>query len=127
MQMCHAVTVAIMINRSRFLNSAKENPRGLQKYDSQWLLCLLHPGSNTASSVDFFLGWPTPFILVLGRLNQGIKTRSESRDADGNSYLRQKFLALPNLSVQRSEECGLILRFCQYLIDVCLRELHRWV
>ena len=89
-------------------------------YNSQRLLRLFHPGSNTASSIDLFLRWAAPFIFVLCRLDKTIKTRSEGQNADGGSYLRQKLLALPNLSVQRREECRLVLCFCQHLIDLRL-------
>lgn len=40
------------------------------------LLRFFHPGSNVAPGVDLFLRWPTPFILVLGSLDQTIKTRN---------------------------------------------------
>lgn len=52
-----------------------------------------------------------------------ISTQSEGRDREGHSYLRQEVLALSNLSIQHSEERRLVLRFCQYLIDLGLREL----
>jgi len=90
------------------------------EYNGQRLLRLFHPGSNIASSINLFLGWAAPLILVLGRLDRTIKTRSGRQNADRSSYLRQELLTLPNVSIQRSEQCCLALRFCQHPIDLRL-------
>lgn len=87
------------------------------KYKSQRPLRFFQPGPNAASSINLFLRRPTPFIFVLGRLGRTVKPRSEGRDLDGSSYLRQELPTLSNLSVQRGEECRLVLGFCQHLVD----------
>jgi len=83
-----------------------------KRCNSRRLLRFFHPGSDVASSVNLFLRWPAPFILVLGHLDRTIKTHSEDQATDGNSYLRQELLALSDLSIQYGEERCLVLGLC---------------
>ena len=80
------------------------------RYNGQSLLRFFHPGSNVASSINLLFRWPAPFVLVLGRLDQTIKTHSENASSD--PYLGQELLALSDFSVQYGEQCRLVLRFC---------------
>lgn len=47
-----------------------------------------------------------------------VKTCSEGRNVNEVPYFRQELLALSHLSIQHGEECGLVLRFRQYMIDL---------
>ena len=50
------------------------------KYNERWPSRFFHPGSNIASSINLFLRWTTPFVLVLACLDETIKTRPKPRD-----------------------------------------------
>ena len=70
----------------------RTSSRDYSKYTSQQLLCFFHPGSDIASSVNLFLRWPAPLILVLGRLAKWSKTAHKVETQTIHTFVKNSLL-----------------------------------